>query len=258
MAHRTGLLLIAVIVSALILSIHLNAQAAVSATPPGLTPVNATNTTTPSGTAADGTPQPIPDKTAAPLTILVLDQPRVLGPVGLSHLKSAAAAAAASSGVRFYIYIVRSVEGQLGEAAVAQKASAQNLSQGRDSILIMISVQEKQGWIWTSPQLDDTMGPGVKQAILDYIIEPNLQRGDIQRAAMDGTRALGMALSGAYKPKRYEMAETATIPGIPDGALPGLLIAAFVAMLGGGGAYGASRAFGGAVAAGPNILSRIV
>lgn len=219
----------------------------------------------PVNAAAPGAPAPADPAagTTGPLTILVVDQAKALSAAALSHLKSTVATAAGSTGIRFDVYILRTLNGEIGNVAVEKKAVAQGLAKGRDSVLLLLSTQEKQGWLWTSPKLDDAMGDGVKQAILDYVVEPNLQQGNVIRAAEDGTRALSLALAGAYKaqPQPVMAASDNPLDGLlSNGAVPALVTSAIVAMLiggvtGGGGGFGGGYGRGGS---GPGILSRRV
>ena len=231
------------------------------ATGAGTPPAAADASATPADPNAPAPADPSQGVTG-PLTILVSDQAKALSPVALSHLKSTVANAAGSTGIRFDVYILRNLNGEIGNVAVEKKAVAQGLTKGRDAVLMMISTEEKQGWLWTSPKIADTMGDGVKQAILDYVVEPNLQQGNVARAAEDGTKALTLALAGAYKPQAQPAIAASDNPLdglLSNGAVPALVVSAIVAMLvggaAGGGGFGGRYGGGGS---GPGILSRRV
>lgn len=180
--------------------------------------------------ASKPAPALAPAGTVEPLTILVSDSAKALDAAALKTLKASVTASAAKTGVRFDVLIVPSLKHERPDFAAATAAGAHDLVEGRDAVLVLLAVQEKKGWIWTSSGLVTQISPGMKQAIIDYILMPNMKQGNIARAAEDSTRAIVLALRAASG--RVQVAdESPATEIIPSGFLPTLIGGVFLTLL---------------------------
>ena len=177
------------------------------------------------------TPEAAPALRQFTLTSDVFDDAKLLHPQVSRQLKSIAGSNEYWTGAQFVLVITKTFK----------QANPQKMEvglKGKPGVLLLVSVDEKLAWIEASPELSGVIPLNVQAAIINHIILPNFHKGDMQRGVIDGTRAVLMALQGAYtKPTPALVTDPQPQDWLSLMVLA-LLLTGVTTSAGGGGGYG--------------------
>jgi hypothetical protein len=121
----------------------------------------------------------------------VIDDAKLLHPLVIKQLKSIAGSNEYWTGAQFRLYIAPS-QAKFN----IEKTRSGNTT--KPAVTLIVMAAEKQAMLDVSPQLTTGLPGNVQSAIVYRIMLPNFQKGHMQRGIVDGTRAVLMALQGAY------------------------------------------------------------
>lgn len=125
------------------------------------------------------------------LSSAVIDEAKVLHPLIIKQLQSIAASNEYWTGTQYILYIVKSMD--KFDAAKVVPATDK-----KPAVTLVVYVKENMALLDVAPQLTQGFPGNVQSAIVNRIILANFRRGHLQRGIVDGTRAILMALQGAY------------------------------------------------------------
>lgn len=128
----------------------------------------------------------------------VIDEAKVLHPLIIKQLKSIAGSNEYWTGTQLIVYIAPSQE-KFNEAKIKPADPK------KPAVTLVVFVKEKQALLDVSPQAGPGLPGNVQSAIVNRVILPNFHRGQLQRGIIDGTRAILMALQGAYTKPNPEL-----------------------------------------------------
>lgn len=136
-------------------------------------------------------PSDKPDPARFKLYSEVTDEAKLLHPLIIKQLKSIAGSNEYWTGAQFILYIAKSKDQM--NLARAQPANVQ-----KPAVTLVVLAKEKQVMLDVAPQLTAGLPGNMQAAIINRVMLPNFHKGRMQRGIIDGTRAILMALQGAY------------------------------------------------------------
>jgi len=125
------------------------------------------------------------------LSSKVVDDAKVLHPLIIKQLDNIAGSNEYWTGTQYILYIAKSKD-KFNEARVKPA------DEKKPAVTLVIFVEDQLALLDVAPQLAQAFPGNVQAAIVNRIILPNFQKGHVQRGIIDGTRAILMALQGAY------------------------------------------------------------
>lgn len=121
----------------------------------------------------------------------VVDEAKVLHPLIIKQLENIAASNEYWTGTQYILYIAKSKD-KFNPARVTL------VNDKKPAVTLVVYAKEKMALLDVPPQLAQGFPDNVKAAILNRVILANFRHGKLQRGIIDGTRAILMALQGAY------------------------------------------------------------
>jgi len=125
------------------------------------------------------------------LSSKVIDEAKVLHPLIIKQLDNIASSNEYWTGAQYILYIAKSKE-KYNPVKVVPATDK------KPAVTLVIFVDDKIALLDVPPQLSKGFPGNVQSAIVNRVILPNFNKGHVQRGIIDGTRAILMAMQGAY------------------------------------------------------------
>jgi hypothetical protein len=125
------------------------------------------------------------------LSSKVVDDAKVLHPLIIKQLDNIAGSNEYWTGAQYILYIAKSKD----------KFNPVKVTPANDkkpAVTLVVFVEDQIALLDVPPQLTRGFPGNVQAAIINRIILPNFSKGHVQRGIIDGTRAILMAMQGAY------------------------------------------------------------